>query len=93
MAGDPEAQIQLARLLRDDSLRSATLDDLSSAIDHGFDLLVDGIVAEAAASDDVTDQDSALSFVSLRLQSLASVLDERQTSRLLESVRAKISAW
>ena len=93
MANDPEAQAQLARLLRDESLRSASLDRLSSAIDAGFDLLVDGLVAEVAASDDVLDQQSARDFVRLRLETLGGVLTEAQTSRLLAAVQGKIEAW
>jgi hypothetical protein len=93
MASDPEAQTQLARLLRDESLRSAPADVLREAIDERFDVLVEGIVGEALASDDVTDQASGISFVQLRLQSLSSVLSEHQTSRLMEGVREKIAAW
>jgi hypothetical protein len=93
LATDPEAQIQLARLLRDESLRFASRGELRAAIDAGFGLLVEGVVAEAAASDDVFDRESGLSFVQLRLQSLGAVLDDRQTSRLLEAVEEKIEAW
>jgi hypothetical protein len=93
MASDPEAQTQLARLLRDESLRAAPAGVLRDAVDARFDVLIEGIVGEALASDDVTDQASALSFVELRLQSLSSVLSEQQTSRLLQAVREKIAAW
>ena len=93
MATDPEAQTQLARLLRDESLRAASPNELHEAVEAGFDLLVEGLVAEAAASDDVLDQDSALSFVRMRLETLTSVLDESQASRLFEAVRGKIEAW
>jgi hypothetical protein len=93
MASDPEAQIQLARLLRDESLRAVAVNALRAAVDERFELLVEGIIIEAMASDDVTDQESAVSFISLRLQSLNSVLTEQQTSRLLEAVREKIAAW
>lgn len=93
MASDPEAQTQLARLLGDDALRTAGPEALRRAADEHFDRLVDGIVAEAAASDDVTDRESALSFVALRLQSLAGVLDGQQTSRLLEAVQERVNTW
>jgi hypothetical protein len=93
MASDPEAQIQLARLLRDESLRAVAVNALRAAVDERFELLVEGIIIEAMASDDVIDQESAVSFISLRLQSLNSVLTEQQTSRLLEAVREKIAAW
>ena len=93
MANDPEAQTQLARLLRDDSLRSASARRLSEAVDAGLDTLANGLVSEAAASDDVVDQESARSFVRLRLDTLRSVLTEEQTSRLLAAVQGKIEAW
>lgn len=93
MAVDPEAQAQLARLLRDESLRSASEDELRAAIDRRFGTLVEGLVAEASSSDDVTDRETGLSFVQLRLRSLSSVLDVQMTSRLLEGVREKISQW
>src|SRR5690606_33062443 len=50
LASDPEAQTQLARLLGDDALRTAGPEALRRAADEHFDRLVDGIVAEAAAS-------------------------------------------
>ena len=93
MAIDPEAQTQLARLLRDDSLRVSSPDAMHEAIEAGFGSLVDGLVAEAAASDDVLDQESALSFVRMRLEVLESVLSESQASRLFDAVRGKIEAW
>ena len=93
MATDPEAQAQLARLLRDETLRHASPMELRGAVDAGLALVVEGLVAEASASDDVQDRDSALSFVKLRLESLRSVLTEPQASRLFEAVRAKIEAW
>jgi hypothetical protein len=93
MAPDPEAQAQLARLLADESLRAASEPDISRAVDARFDLLVDGVIAEAAASDDVFDRDSALEFVSARVDNLRGVLTASQASRLLESVQGKIEAW
>jgi hypothetical protein len=93
MAIDPEAQTQLARLLRDDSLRLAQPEAVRGAVDERFDVLIEGIVAEAAASDDVLDTETALSFVRLRLEVLESVLSESQSSRLFEAVREKIEAW
>ena len=93
MATDPEAQTQLARLLRDESLRSAPIGDVREAVDAGFELLADGLVAEAIASDDVIDHESALTFVRLRLESLKSLLTEPQASRLFLAVQGKIEAW
>jgi hypothetical protein len=93
MATDPEARTQLARLLRAESLVTASPFELHAAVETGFDLLVQGLVAETSASDDVTDRESALSFARLRLETLQSVLTPEQTSRLFEAVREKIEAW
>ncbi len=93
MANDPETQTQLARLLRDESVRTATPDQLRTAVEAGFDVLVEGVVAEASASDDVFDHDSAVSFVRLRIDALKTVLDDAQASRLFEAVQGKIEAW
>ena len=93
MAVDPEAQAQLARLLADESLRVASGPELSRAIDTGFARLVDGIVAEAAASDDVFDRDSGLEFVAKRVDNLSSTLTSEQQSRLREALRGKIETW
>ena len=93
MAVDPEAQAQLARLLADESLRVAPDDDIARAIDVGFERLVDGIVAEAAASDDVFDRDSGLEFAVKRVDNLSSTLTGEQQARLLDALRGKIEAW
>ena len=93
MAIDPEAQAQLARLLADESLRAASRDEFARAIDAHFEQLVGGIVAEAAASDDVFDTDSGLEFAAKRVDNLSSVLTAGQQSRLLTAVRGKIEAW
>jgi len=93
MAIDPEAQAQLARLLADESLRVAQESDRARAIDDGFERLIDGVVAEAAASDDVFDRDSGLEFAIRRVENLSSVLSDEQQARLLEGVRGKIEAW
>lgn len=93
MAGDPEARTQLARLLGDERLRSAPIEVVREAVDEQFDLLVDGLVAETAASDDVMDRETGLSFARLRVDALQAVLSESQAIRLYEAVRGKIEAW
>ena len=93
MATDPETQAQLARLLRDESLRHAAPDRLRMAASQHFDLLVQGLVAEAAASDDVFDRESAVSFIRLRIAALSGVILEPEASRLFEAVQEKIEAW
>jgi hypothetical protein len=67
--------------------------DAAAAIERRFERLVDGLVAEAAASDDVYDRDSAFEFVDARLQDLLLFLSEDQSSRLRDAVRGKIEAW
>lgn len=93
MATDPEVQAQLARLLADESLRLVPESVLSRAIDAGFQHLVDGVVAEVAASDDVFDRESGLEFAARRVDNLSSALTGEQQARLLEAVRGKIEAW
>jgi hypothetical protein len=61
--------------------------------DRRFDHLVDGLVAEAAASDDVFDRASASDFVDARLSDLAPILTENQLARLRDAVNGKIEAW
>ena len=93
MAVDPEVQAQLARLLEGESLRVASQEALRAAIDTHFERLIDGIVAEAASSDDVFDRDSGLEFVAKRVEYLSSALNDEQQARLLEGVRGKIEVW
>jgi hypothetical protein len=63
-----EALAQLSRILGDDSLRSASPDQAREAVRSKLMLLIDGLVAEAAQSDDVFDRDSGLAYVEQRLQ-------------------------
>jgi hypothetical protein len=93
MAQDPEALAQLARLLGDERLRAARDAALDAAVDAHFDALVNGLVAEAAASDDVIDHASAVEFLDARIEYLASLLNDAQRSRLSQAVQAKIEAW
>jgi hypothetical protein len=93
MATHPEALAQIARLLGDESLRSAGLEAVYEAIEQGFERLSQGILAEAAASDDVNDRESAYDFVEHRLEFLGPFLDDRQSSRLRDDIRGKIDAW
>ena len=63
MANDPEALAQIARLLRDERLRDASPDEAQRRIEQDLERLADGLVLEATASDDVTDQPSAIVFI------------------------------
>ncbi len=93
MATDPEALTQLSRLVGESISSSATPAEVQRVLEQRLDVLVDGIVAEAAASDDVFDRDSGLEFVTARLDDLAKWLSESQRARLLEAARGKINAW
>jgi hypothetical protein len=93
MATSPEALTQLARLLGEPLATGASLEDVRDAIDRRFDFLVDGLVAEAAASDDVYDRESAFEFLNLRIGDLHGWLSDEQRTRLLAALRGKIEAW
>jgi hypothetical protein len=93
MATDPEALAQLSRLLGEALPPAASRAVAQAAIERHFSHLVDGLVAEAAASDDVYDRDSALEFIDARLRDLAAWLSDEQSSRLRSAVRGTIEAW
>ena len=65
MAKDPEALAQIARLLADERFASPP-SQTRTAIDTHFERLLEGIVAEAAASDDVSDRDRRSEFPGTR---------------------------
>jgi hypothetical protein len=93
MATDREAITQLARLLGDESLRLASTDASTDQVERGFERLVDGLLAEAVASDDVIDRESAMEFINDRLRFFGPLLTDDQRSRLEEALREKIEAW
>jgi hypothetical protein len=93
MATDPEALTQLSRLLGRDDLRRGPAEALQGAFDAGFEQLVAGLLAEAAASDDVSDRASALEFLQSRLAAFATILDKAQRDRLEEALDQQIQAW
>jgi hypothetical protein len=93
MATDPEALAQLSRLAGETFSPAATPAEVQRALEPRLDRLTDGIVAEAAASDDVFDRESALEFITARVDDLTTWLTAAQKARLLESLRGKIDAW
>ena len=93
MATDPEALTQLSRLVGESISPTATPAEVQHALEQRLDTLTDGIVAEAAASDDVFDRESALAFATARADDLAKWLSEAQKTRLLEGLRGKIATW
>jgi cytidylate kinase len=93
MASDPETLTQLARLLAEDLPVPAQRSEVQRAVEQRFDRLVDGLVSEAAASDDVFDHSSALEFLEARLSDLRAWLTDDQASRLRRVLQGKIDAW
>ena len=93
MATHPEALAQLSRLLGEALPAAASRAEAQAAIERQFSRLVDGLVAEAAASDDVYDSDSAFEFIDARLRDLTAWLSNEQSSRLRGAIRGKIEAW
>jgi hypothetical protein len=93
MAADPEALAQLARLLGDERLRRASIEEVQLAIDRGSAILTEGLVNEAAASDDVTDRASGIAFLEARLQFLQPLLTREQHTRLHEAIEEKLASW
>ena len=93
MATDPEALTQLSRLTGESISPAATPAEVQRALEARLDALTDGIVAEAAASDDVFDRESAVEFVIARVDDLSKWLTEAQRARLLAGARGKIDTW
>ena len=90
MAVRPEVLAQLARMLGDAALRSASDVEVRSAADAAFERLAEAMVSEIMASDDVVDGASAEAYTADRLASLATVLREDQVARLGTEVRARL---
>ena len=91
---------QLARLLGRPDLLSWDVEsdggpraDLERAIEDGLERLVQGLLEEAAASDDVVDAASAGAFIEDRLAFLGDLLTEDQRHRLREACRRVTAGW
>jgi hypothetical protein len=56
-------------------------------------MLVDGLVAEAAQSDDVFDRASGFAYIEQRLQSLSEILDGEVQRQVLDGTREQIQKW
>jgi hypothetical protein len=93
MAEYPEALAQMARLLGEERLRSAPVEEVRSAVDEALPRLVDGLLAEAVASDDVTDRDSALAYVHDRVRFLQPLLRDDQRELLLKQLTESVASW
>jgi hypothetical protein len=88
-----EALAQLSRILGDDSLRSASPDQVREAVASKLALLVDGLVTEAVRSDDVFDHSSGVRYVEQRLQALGGIVGPELQHEALESARELIERW
>jgi hypothetical protein len=77
----------------DERLRNAAPRELAEAIESGIERLAEGITAEASASDDVSDRESALDFVDARLDFLGSLISAEQKVRLREAVEERVRSW
>jgi hypothetical protein len=93
VASNPEALAQLARLLGNNALRTSTEIEARAAASADPERLADGLVAEAAASDDVTDVETAREFLTERLNFLKGVLDDATGTRLWQLIQDKIETW
>ena len=96
----PSMQVtQLARLLGRSDLLTWDLEspgpraELERAVEDGFDRLTQGVLEEAAASDDVVDAASADAFIDDRLAFLGDLLTGDQRRRLREACRRVTEGW
>jgi hypothetical protein len=93
VASDPEALAQLARLLGNNALRTSNETEVRAAASANIERLAEGLAAEAAASDDVTDLESAMLFLKDRLNFLNGLLDDDTGTRLWQAIQDKIESW
>ncbi len=96
---------QLARLLGDEELRKAYfgggragveaigIDRLRALVDERLERLARGLLAEAAASDDVVDSTSAEAYLDDRLAFFGELLSEEQGARLRELYMSAARRW
>ncbi len=87
-----EALTQLARLLSDERARESAA-AAAEAVERGLDRLADALTAEAAASDDVVDRESAMVYLDDRIAFFGPLLDETQRSRLRQALMERVATW
>ncbi|MEX1253619.1 MAG: hypothetical protein WEE64_04700 [Dehalococcoidia bacterium] len=97
-----EHVLQIARLIGIDAFtgrfgppQTAEPDDgtLRGLIDERLDDITRGLIEEAAASDDVLDPESALSYLDDRLRTLDALLSPEQAARIRASFTERTQAW
>ena len=64
-----------------------------AAVNQKFWALVEGLMAEAAVSDDVNDRDSARQYLDARVDFLSPVLKPEQCDLLRETLARGVEAW
>ena len=89
----PEVLAQLARLLTDEGLREADDAAVQVAVNQKFWSLVEGLLGEAAVSDDVNDRASAEAYLESRVAFLGDVLTEEQRTLLHETLMRGVESW
>lgn len=70
-----------------------TIEALRALVEERLDAIAEALVAEAAASDDVTDTASAASYLDDRLRTLGDLLTEQQAERLRAAFHEKTASW
>jgi hypothetical protein len=97
-----ERILQLARLIGADAFTerfgppqtaSPERDALRSLVDERLDAVAEGLVAEAAASDDVTGIESARSYLEDRIETLGDLLSEQQAERIRAAFAERTKGW
>jgi hypothetical protein len=97
-----ERLIQLARLSSNDAFarrfgppQSAGPDAeaLRLFVGEHLESIADGLVSEAAASDDITDQESAQAYLDDRLATLGDLLTDDQAGRIRSMFSERTSNW
>ncbi|OGO51337.1 MAG: hypothetical protein A2148_10555 [Chloroflexi bacterium RBG_16_68_14] len=66
---------------------------LRALIEERLDEIARGLVEEAAASDDVVDRASAVSYLEDRLRTLGDLLAPEQVERVREAFREGTAGW
>ena len=102
MASRREQLLQIARLVGAGAFAERfgppqraepDVEALRSLVGERLDEVATSLVAEAAASDDVTDQPSALAYLDDRLRTLRDVIAPEHADRVRASFRERIKEW
>ena len=88
-----EDEIRLTQLRRMLAEPFADLGGASAAIAHDPARLAQALVAEAAASDDVSSVESARAYIEARLADLGDTVPEGAGEAVREAVEAVLAAW